>query len=91
MEVDEPKAGSKSTSYAEQVAQNRALAASGSLDGALQNLMALEKTARLVRAPPPLPPAPPAHGATAASVHAGGGRGWDDRARHCDGRVLLGG
>ena len=58
MEVDEPKAGSKSTSYAEQVAQNRALAASGSLDGALQNLMALEKTARLVGTPPPCPPRP---------------------------------
>jgi len=37
----------KSVSYAEPIAKERALATSGQLDGALQNLLSLEKVARL--------------------------------------------
>ena len=39
-----------SVSYAVQVGEQQALAKSGQLEGALQNLLALEKPARLVRA-----------------------------------------
>jgi len=46
--ITEPEAKGPSVSYAEQVAAAKALAAT-SLDGALQNLLSHEKTARLVR------------------------------------------
>ena len=39
-----------SVSYAVQIGEQQALAKSGQLEGALQNLLALEKPARLVRA-----------------------------------------
>jgi hypothetical protein len=45
--ITEPEAKGPSVSYAEQVAAAKALAAT-SLDGALQNLLSHEKTARLV-------------------------------------------
>ncbi len=54
--ITEPEAKGPSVSYAEQVAAAKGLAAS-SLDGALQNLLSHEKTARLVR-PPALPVCP---------------------------------
>jgi hypothetical protein len=43
-----PKEELKNTSYVEPIAKERELAKSGQLDGALQNLLSLEKTARLV-------------------------------------------
>ena len=52
--ITEPTAKGPSVSYAEQVAAAKALAAT-SLDGALQNLLSYEKTARLVCPPPSLP------------------------------------
>ena len=45
--VDKPKG--PSVSYAAPVAEQKALAKSGNLDGAIANLLQLEKTARLVR------------------------------------------
>mmetsp|Transcript_38677 Transcript_38677/g.87912 ORF Transcript_38677/g.87912 Transcript_38677/m.87912 type:complete len:443 (-) Transcript_38677:854-2182(-) len=42
-----PKEELKNTSYVEPIAKERELAKSGQLDGALQNLLSLEKTARL--------------------------------------------
>ena len=65
MDVSTEKA-KPSVSYATQIAQQQELAKSGQLEGALQNLLALEKPSRLVRArpdrvaPPPLHPEPPA-------------------------------
>jgi 26S proteasome regulatory subunit N5 len=50
--VDSTGPAKASVSYAEQVAQARAQAASGNLDGAIQNLLSYEKTARLVRRVP---------------------------------------
>ena len=47
--VDKPKG--PSVSYAAPVAEQKALAKGGNLEGALANLLQLEKTARLVRAP----------------------------------------
>ena len=44
------EAAKPSVSYADQIAQQQQLAKTGQLEGALQNLLALEKTARLVRA-----------------------------------------
>lgn len=49
MDVSQEKA-KPSVSYATQIAQQQELAKSGQLEGALQNLLALEKPARLVRA-----------------------------------------
>jgi len=46
--ITEPEAKGPSVSYAEQVAAAKSLAAT-SLEGALQNLLSHEKTARLVR------------------------------------------
>ena len=47
--VDTHEPAKATVSYAEQVAAQRAIAASGNLDGAIQNLLVHEKTARLVR------------------------------------------
>tara|TARA_B110001452_G_scaffold151367_1_gene125937 strand:- start:360 stop:614 length:255 start_codon:yes stop_codon:yes gene_type:complete len=48
-----------SVSYATQIAQQQELAKSGQLEGALQNLLALEKPSRLVRARPDAVPRRP--------------------------------
>ena len=46
-----PKEEKIVASYAEPIAKERVLAKSGQLEGALQNLLSLEKTARLVCLP----------------------------------------
>ena len=56
----------KGVSYAVQIAEQRALAKGGQLEGALANLLQHEKTARLVRAPAPSPPPPPPPPSTAS-------------------------
>lgn len=58
MDVSQDKA-KPTVSYATQIAQQQELAKSGQLEGALQNLLALEKPARLVRARPDAVPRPP--------------------------------
>ena len=53
MDLSSDAADSKvpSVDYSEQIGQQQALAQSGQLEGALQNLLALEKPSRLVRDP----------------------------------------
>ena len=75
--VDKPKG--PSVSYAAPVAEQKALAKGGNLEGALANLLQLEKTARLVSAelPPPTracPPAAPHMCRCAMRSACGGGR-----------------